>query len=297
MTDAIEKDPLKSAPGSKQGRAASKFRLTPVGWVGITIVGFWILVALFGPLVAPHAESDVLSNRSFAPIGEVGRLGTDYLGRDVFSRILYGARMTMGLALITTLLSFTMGSTLGFMAAVLGGWTDNVMSRVNDAVMAFPSIILGLMVITALGSSLPIVVLTVAVIDATRVFRLARALAMDVSVMDFVDVARARGEGVWWITLREILPNTMSPLAAEFGIRFTYAILFIAALSFLGLGVQPPAADWGVMVRENRLGISFGATSALLPAAAIASLTVGVNLIVDWYLRCVGGQSAEDMLK
>ena len=284
-------------PDEAGERAASKFHLTPVGWVGLTIVGFWIIVALFGPLFAPHAESDILGSTSFAPMGQFGLLGTDYLGRDVLSRILYGARMTMGLALITTIISFTLGSTLGFVAAAVGGWTDNVLSRINDAVMAFPSIILALMVITALGSSLPIVVLTVAIIDATRVFRLARALAMDVSVMDFVDVARARGESVWWITLREILPNTLAPLAAEFGVRFTFAILFISALSFLGLGVQPPAADWGVMVRENRLGIAFGSSAALMPAACIASLTIGVNLIVDWYLRCVGGRAAEEMLK
>ena len=184
------------------------------------------------------------------------------------------------------------------MAAAVGGWTDNVLSRINDAVMAFPSIILALMVITALGSSLPIVVLTVAIIDATRVFRLARALAMDVSVMDFVDVARARGESVWWITLREILPNTLAPLWRRSSASAShFAILFISALSFLGLGVQPPAADWGVMVRENRLGIAFGSSAALMPAACIASLTIGVNLIVDWYLRCVGGRAAEEMLK
>ena len=212
MTDSVGQ-----IPDGAGERAASRFQMTPVGWVGLTIVGFWIIVALFGPLFAPHAESDILGSTSFAPMGQFGVFGTDYLGRDVLSRILYGARMTMGLALITTLISFTLGSTMGFVAAALGGWTDNVMSRINDAVMAFPSIILALMVITALGSSLPIVVCTVAIIDATRVFRLARALAMDVSVMDFVDVARARGESVWWITLREILPNTLG--TAGSGVR------------------------------------------------------------------------------
>ena len=171
-----------------------------------------------------------------------------------------------------------------------GGVADNVFSRINDAIMAFPAIILALMVIAALGTSLVIVVLTVALIDATRVFRIARALAMDISVMDFVDVARARGERLWWLTCREILPNTLGPLAAEFGIRFTYAILFISALSFLGLGVQPPAADWGVMVKENLQGLLFGSAAALLPAASVASLTVGINLIVDWFLHQIAGQ-------
>ena len=270
---------------------AQRARLTASAWLGLAILVFWLVVALFGPLLAPHGESEILSNRSFAPAGEVGLLGSDYLGRDVFSRVLYGARMTMGLALITTLISLSTGVVLGFSAAVSGGITDGVLSRINDAIMAFPAIILALMVITALGTSLVIVVLTVALIDATRVFRIARALAMDISVMDFVEVARARGEGLWWITRREILPNTLGPLAAEFGIRFTFAILFISALSFLGLGVQPPAADWGVMVRENLQGLLFGSAAALLPAASVASLTVGVNLLVDWFLQhFVGGE-------
>ena len=269
-------------------------RLTLTAWIGIAILGFWLAVAAFGPVLAPYGESEILSARSFAPAGEVGLLGSDYVGRDVFSRVLYGARMTMGLALITTLISFSVGIALGFTAAVSGGVADNVLSRINDAIMAFPAIILALMVITALGTSLVIVVVTVALIDATRVFRIARALAMDISVMDFVDVARARGERVWWITRREILPNTLGPLAAEFGIRFTYAILFISALSFLGLGVQPPAADWGVMVKENLQGLLFGSAAALLPAASVASLTVGINLIVDWFLHQLAGQGAEE---
>lgn len=281
-------------------RAASwleRLGLTPTAWVGLFIVGFWLAIAIVGPTLAPYAESDIISDRSFAPAGEVGLLGSDYLGRDVLSRVLYGARMTMGLALVTTLVSFSVGIALGFTAAVSGGWVDNVMSRINDAVMAFPSIILALMVMVALGSSIPVMVLTVAAIDATRVFRVSRALAMDVSVMEFVDVARARGEGLRWITFHEILPNTLAPLAAEFGIRFTYAILFISALSFLGLGVQPPAADWGVMVKENLQGLLFGSAAALMPACAVASLTIGINLLVDWFLRRLGGTAAEEILE
>lgn len=265
--------------------------------IGIFIVGFWIFIALFGPLFAPHLESDIITDVSFAPAGEVGLLGSDYLGRDVFSRVLYGARMTMGLALVTTLLSFFVGSFLGFSAAVSGRWVDNVMSRINDALMAFPSIILALIVMSSLGTSLTIMVVTVALIDSTRVFRLSRALAMDISVMEFVDVARTRGESVWWIISREILPNATAPLIAEFGIRFTYAILFISALSFLGLGVQPPAADWGKMVAENLQGLLFGSAAALMPACAVASLTVGVNLIVDWFLKRIGGDAAEELMK
>ena len=274
-----------------------RFKLTLTAWIGITIFGFWVVVGVLGPWLAPHGESEILSARSFAPAGEVGLLGSDYLGRDVFSRVLYGARMTMGLALITTIVSFSVGIALGFTAAVSGALTDNVLSRINDAIMAFPAIILALMVIGSLGTSLVIVVLTVALIDATRVFRVSRALAMDISVMDFVEVARARGERLWWITRREILPNVLGPLAAEFGIRFTYAILFISALSFLGLGVQPPAADWGVMVRENLQGLFFGSAATLLPAASVASLTVGINLIVDWFLHQLGGEEVEEALQ
>jgi len=285
-----------SANAEKSGFLA-RHPLTPTAITGIAIIGFWVVVALFGPLVAPYADSDIITDISFAPAGEIGLLGTDYLGRDVLSRIIYGARMTMGLALAATLLSFSTGITLGFTAAVLGGWTDSVLSRINDAIMAFPSIILALLVIAALGTSIPILVITVALIDATRVFRLSRVLALDVSVMDFVDAARARGEGLWWITFREILPNTVAPLTAEFGIRFTFAILFIAALSFLGLGVQPPTADWGSMVRENLQGLLFGSTAALLPAASVASLTVGINLIVDWFLKRLSGPVATEMMR
>ena len=285
-------DPVPAAGGVRldaAGEGAQRVPLSPSACIGISILVFWLAVAVFGPALAPYGESEILTDRSFAPAGETGLLGSDYLGRDVFSRTLYGARMTMGLALVTTLIAFSAGIVLGFSAAVSGGVADAVLSRINDAVMAFPAIILALMVITALGTSLVIVVLTVALIDATRVYRIARALAMDVSVMDFVEVARARGEGLWWITRREILPNALGPLAAEFGIRFTFAILFISALSFLGLGVQPPAADWGVMVRENLQGLIFGSAAALLPAACVASLTVGVNLIVDWFLQHFGG--------
>ncbi len=278
-------------------RESSGAALGLSAWVGIIIVSFWLFIAVLGPTLAPHDESDVITDESFAPAGTSGLLGSDYLGRDVLSRVLYGARMTMGLALITTILSFTLGILLGFTAAVSGGWVDTMLSRINDAVMAFPSIILALIVIAALGTSLPVLVITVATIDATRVFRLSRALAMDVSVMDFVEVARARGEGLWWITRREILPNTLAPLAAEFGIRFTYAILFISALSFLGLGVQPPAADWGVMVKENLQGLLLGSAAALMPAAAVASLTVGINLLVDWFLRRLGGTVSQDLLE
>lgn len=259
-------------------------RLDSTAAIGGFIILFWIVVGLFGPPFTPFDVGEIVSTESFALVNEAGFLGTDYLGRDLLSRIVHGARMTLGLALTTTVLSFTAGIALGFSAAIAGGWVDQLMSRAVDTIMAFPSIMLALIIIAGVGTSLPIVILTVAMIDATRVFRLSRALALDVSVMDFVEVARARGEGTNWIMFREILPNTVSPLAAEFGIRYTFAILFISALSFLGLGVQPPNADWGVMVKENLQGLMYGAPAALLPAACIATVTIGVNLLVDWFL-------------
>ena len=272
-------------------------RLTPTAWFGGLILLFWIIVAILGPAIAPFDEGEIVSMESFKVVDESGFLGTDYLGRDLLSRIIFGARMTMGLAMIATLLSFSTGIALGFVAAIAGGWLDHVLSRAVDAIMAFPSIILALIIIGGVGTSLPVVILTVAMIDATRVYRLSRALALDASVMDYVEVARARGEGPVWIMVSEVLPNTIVPLAAEFGIRYTFAILFISALSFLGLGVQPPGADWGVMVKENLQGLLYGAPAALLPAGCIATVTVGVNLLVDWFLHRSSSQIPEELLK
>ena len=271
-------------------------RLTPVACVSIFIIVFWVVVAMFAPVLAPFDKADMVSFESFKVVDEASFLGTDYLGRDVLSRIIYGARMTLGLALIATLISFTTGIVLGFVAAISPGWIDQVLSRTVDAIMAFPSIMLALIIIGGVGTSLPVVILTVALIDATRVFRLSRALALDASVMDYVSVARARGEGVNWIMLHEILPNTITPLAAEFGVRYTFAILFISSLSFLGLGVQPPGADWGVMVKENLQGLLYGAPAALIPAACIGTISVAVNLLVDWFLHRSSAMIPEELM-
>jgi len=254
-------------------------------WTGALMLAFWVGVALLGPFFAPHGEGQLLTNDSFAAPGVGDLLGGDYLGRDVLSRLIFGARRTLGLAALITLLAFTTGVVLGFFAAIAGSWIDGLLSRIDDVLLAFPSLILALIVIAALGTSIPVLIVTVALIEATRIFRVARSLGMDIVAMDYIEAARARGEGSWWIMWREILPNAMSPLAAEFGVRFTYSILFVSALSFLGLGVQPPNADWGVMVRENLQGLLFGSTAPLIPAAAIASVTVAINLLVDWQLR------------
>jgi peptide/nickel transport system permease protein len=259
-------------------------------WMSVsTIVGFAIillfaLMALFGPLLAPYGESEVVGD-VWEPFSAQFPLGTDSLGRDVLTRLLYGASHTIGVALAAALLSFAIGMSLGFLAAVVGGWIDHALSRAIDTLMAIPTLIFALVVLSVLPPSVIVLVLVIAILDSTRVFRLSRAVAMDVAVMDFVEVARLRGEGLGWVITREVLPNTLPPLIAEFGLRFCFAFLFLSSLSFLGLGIQPPAADWGGMVRDNANAISFGLIVPLIPAAAIAILTIGVNLVVDWQLR------------
>lgn len=252
-----------------------------LGWISVAVICFWVTLALFAPWVAPYPENEIVSRVSFAPAGEVGLLGTDYLGRDLLSRIVFGARTTLGLALAATLIAFVFGVSLGFLAGLSGGWMDNALSRAFDVFVSFPQIMLALIVLSGLGSSLLVLVLVVAFVEGTRVFRIARALAMSTAAMDFIDVSRARGERMPWIMWNEILPNAVGPLATDFGLRFTYSILLLSALSFLGLGVQPPAADWGVMVKENLAGIAFGAPAAVLPALAIFSVTLAVNFLVD----------------
>ena len=256
--------------------------------IGIGIVLLNILVALFAPLIAPYGETSVVGE-VWEMFSDTSYLGTDHIGRDLFTRMVYGARNTIALAFITTMISFLFGSLLGFLAAVKGRWVDQLLSRAVDIIMAFPTLIFALMVLSVLGSSIPVLVCTIALLDSTRVYRLARAVAMDIEVMEYVEAARLRGERTWWIMRQEILPNAMPPLVAEFGLRFCFIFLFIASLSFLGLGIQPPLADWGGMVRENAGAITFGIYTPLIPAAAIALLTVGVNLVVDWFLHLSSG--------
>ncbi len=252
--------------------------------VGFAIILLFALMALFGPFLAPYGESQVVGD-VWEPFSAQFLLGTDSLGRDILTRLLWGASRTIGVALAAALLSFAIGMALGFLAAVVGGWVDHALSRAIDTLMAIPTLIFALVILSVLPPSVIVLILVIAVLDSTRVFRLSRAVAMDVAVMDFVEVARLRGEGLGWVITREVLPNTLPPLIAEFGLRFCFAFLFLSSLSFLGLGIQPPAADWGGMVRDNANAISFGLIVPLIPAAAIAILTVGVNLVVDWQLR------------
>lgn len=269
--------------------------LTPGVTVCILFLIFVAFVGLFAPLIAPFDEGEILTNESFEPPSSLLWLGSDYLGRDLLSRLIYGVRVTLFLALIITFLSFNFGVGLGFLAAAFGGRIDAVMSRTNDAMLSFPSLMLALIVINSLGSSFVVLVVTIAFIDMTRVYRVARALAVNIIVMDYVEAAVVRGEGKGWIVWHEVLPNALTPLAAEFGIRFTYAILFISALSFLGLGVQPPQSDLGVMVKENMQALLYGEYTNLYPAFGIAAIAISMNVFVDWLLQRTSAEISDEI--
>jgi peptide/nickel transport system permease protein len=255
---------------------------------GLLMILLYVLVAVFAPVLAPFGETQVVGD-GFAPWGGQFLLGTDNLGRDMFSRLVYGARNTLGIAFLTTVLAFLLGGLSGLIAAIKGGWVDQGLSRVVDILMAIPQLIFALLILSVVGTTATSLVLVIALLDATRVFRLSRAVAMNVVVQDFVEAARLRGEGLWWLVTREVLPNAAAPLIAEFGLRFCFVFLFISALSFLGLGIQPPTADWGSMVRDNAVLITFGDISPLLPALAVALITVSVNFVVDWMLHKSSG--------
>lgn len=256
--------------------------------IGLVIIAINVAVAVTAPLIAPFGQSEI-AGLPYNPPDGTFLLGTDALGRDMLSRIIYGARNTIGIALVTTMLSFLLGAGAGFAAATAGGWTDQVLSRTVDVMISIPKLIFALMILSILGASVPTMIVTIAVLDSTRIFRLSRSLAINVSVLDFVEVARLRGENTFWIVRKEILPSVTAPLLAEFGLRFTFVFLFISSLGFLGLGIQPPAADWGSMVKDNSTLITFGSLIALVPAAAIAVLALAVNFVVDWVVNMTSG--------
>ena len=261
---------------------------------GLLVISIYVVVALFAPLIAPYGEAEVFPI-PYAPWSSEFVFGTDQIGRDIFSRLIYGARNTVGIAVATTALAFIIGGVLGLAAAIARGWIDQLLSRTVDVLMAIPSLIFALVLLSIFGSTVTNLIIIIAVLDSTRVFRLTRAVSINVVVMDYVEAARLRGEGLVWIMRREILPNIMPPLIAEFGLRFCFVFLTIAALSFLGVGIQPPTADWGSMVRENASLIQFAqydlkaGLTPLLPASAIALLTVAVNFVVDWFLHKTSG--------
>lgn len=263
---------------------AKAFRTAPLtATFGLFVIGVYAIAGIFAPIIAPFGEAEIITE-AFAPADETLLLGADQLGRDLFSRLIYGARNTVGLALVATIAAFLMGAFAGLMAATVGGWFDQFMGRFADVIMSIPSLIFALLILSIFGTNMFVMICIVAIIYSPRVFRLTRAVAGNIVVMDYIEAARLRGEGIFYLIRREILPNSMAPLIAEFGLEFCFVFLLIAGLSFLGLGIQPPTADWGSMVRENATLISFGEITPLIPAAAIALLTVSVNFVVDWML-------------
>lgn len=263
---------------------AKELRTAPLtAAFGMFVIFTFAIAGIFAPVIAPFGEAEVISS-AFAPADEDMLLGADQLGRDIFSRIVYGTRNSVGLALIATTLAFVMGAAAGLYAATKGGYFDQFLGRAADVIMSVPSLIFALLILSIFGTSLVVIVIVVAVIYAPRVFRLTRAVAGNIVVMDYIEAAKLRGEGTGYLIRKEILPNSTAPLIAEFGLEFCFVFLLIAGLSFLGLGIQPPTADWGSMVRENATLISFGEITPLIPAAAIALLTVSVNFVVDWML-------------
>ena len=277
---------------------------------GVLVIIIYAAVSIFAGAIAPHGQEEILAGSNIVPGGNplLGGnpefpLGTDQIGRDIYSRLIYGAQNTVGIAFATTCLAFFVGGSLGFLASILGGWIDQLLSRAVDVLMAIPALIFALLLMTIasvwsnqLGIDRTIfMILIIAMIDSTRVYRLSRAVGQNIVVMDYIEAAKLRGEGMGYLIFKEILPNALAPLLAEFGLRFCFVFLTIASLSFLGVGIQPPLADWGTMVKDLSQFINFAAfapnvaTAPLLAAGAIALLTVAVNFVVDWMLHKSSG--------
>ncbi|ONN66105.1 ABC transporter permease [Herbaspirillum sp. VT-16-41] len=256
-------------------------RHSTMAWIGMAIVGFWVLMAILGPSISPYDATAIVDTDVFSGMSHKFLLGSDYLGRDMLSRILFGTRATIGLALAATVLASATGTAVALFAAFSGGWRDAVISRALDALISIPSKMFALMMVATFGSSMLLLVVTAAITYMPGAYRIARSLAVNVQAMEYVQAARARGEGVWYIMTTEMLPNMIRPVLADFGLRFVYVVLLLSGLSFLSLGVQPPDADWGSLVRENISGLGEGALAVIMPALAIASLTIGVNLLID----------------
>lgn len=266
-------------PGSRRRRSRlAHFGAT--GWLGLAILVFWAGAAIVGPALLSHS-GDAGGGEVFAPMGAVHWLGTDYLGRDMLARVVEGARYTVGVAFAATLLASGTGTLLALLAAASGRWIDGTLSRVLDTLTAIPSKMFALLMVAGFGSSVTMLVVTAAVIYVPGAYRIARSLAVNINALDYVTVARTRGEGLGYVMVQEILPNITGPILADFGLRFVYVVLLLASLSFLGLGVQPPQADWGSLVRENIETLASGGAAVIAPSIAIASLTIAVNLVID----------------
>jgi peptide/nickel transport system permease protein len=262
-------------------RQRPRYRIKLVGMLGLFVILFWLVIAVFGPHMTPYGIGDIVDQDYFGPISREFWLGSDYLGRDMFSRIVYGARYTLGISLAAVTIACTCGVVLGMSAAVAGGWFDSVLSRLLDAMSSIPSKLFALVVVSAVGSSIPVLIVMLAVIYTPGSYRFARALAVNIAAMDYITIARLRGEKMFHIITAEVFPNIVGPVLTDFGLRFVFIVLLLSGMSVLGLGVQPPAADWGGLVRENIDGLAFVAPAVIVPCIAIASLTIAINLFID----------------
>jgi peptide/nickel transport system permease protein len=272
---------MTSAATSTPRRPRFGYRINAIGVAGALIVAFWIVVAFAAPSIIPHPIGDIVDTDYFGPMSRELWLGSDYLGRDMTSRILMGSRYTLGISIAAVIIAGVAGVTLGMIAAITGGAVDMVLSRFLDALNSIPSKLFSLVVVAAVGSSIPVLIVTMAVIYIPGAYRFARALAVNINTMDFVVVARIRGESLFYLIRAEILPNIIGPVLVDLGLRFVFIVLLLSGLSFLGLGVKPPYADWGALVRENIGGLPYAAPAVIVPSLAIASLTIAVNLLID----------------
>ena len=263
-------------------------------WFGMIVLFIYLFAAIFAPLIAPHGEAEIFPV-AYAPWGGEHLLGTDQIGRDIFSRIIFAARNTIGICLIATVLALVIGTVLGIIAALDRRYIDQILSRIVDTLMSIPVMIFTFILLSVFGPSNLNLILILGILESTRFFRISRSVAVGQVVLEYVEVARLRGEKLSYIIFREILPNISSPLIIEFGLRFIFIIFTISSLSFLGIGIQPPSADWASMVRENAILIQYAqyditaGLTPLIPAAAIALLCVSINFVVDWYLYITSG--------
>ncbi|MET1416619.1 ABC transporter permease [Roseibium sp. HPY-6] len=268
---------------SRVFKPLSGYRFNSIGMVSASIILFWCVVAVIGPYFAPYEPGEIVDfiYSPFGPVTAEFWMGSDDLGRDVFSRLIYGARYTVGISAAAVLLASFCGVSLGMVAAVTGGWFDTVLSRFLDALNSIPSKLFALVIVAATDSTIPILIVLLGVIYTPGSYRFARSLAVNSNAMDYVTVAKARGERTFYLITREIFPNILGPVLADLGMRFVFIVLLLSSMSFLGLGVQPPNADWGALVKESMGGLNYGAPAVIFPCIAIASLTISVNLLID----------------
>jgi peptide/nickel transport system permease protein len=271
-------------------RMPSRAGISTTAWVGLAMLIVVLALGIFGRYLASYPPDEIFGAPFSAPSGD-HKLGLDFAGRDVLSRFLFGGQTAIVVALAGTVMGFVLGSVLGLVSAYRRGWVDEVIGRSTDLALAFPALILSLLLLAAFGTSLALVVFAITITTAPGVARIARAATLEVVDLPYVESARARGERATYVLAVEILPGVRSPLLVDFGLRLTTAILLVAALSFVGLGLQPPAADWGLMIGENRIGLNVQPWPVIVPAAAIAALTIGVNLIIDGVGRRTGSVS------